>query len=776
MANHSAAAGPRNPLARYMHWLHTKWPAGTVEKLPEVNADGSTRVPGLYVVGDLTGIPLLKFSLDTGTKAVRTICEADDFEKARSAKDDGVRDLVIVGGGVSGFAAAKEAAQRGLDYVILEATEAFSTIVNFPRKKPIYTYPTEMEPAGELTVAADVKEALLDELREQTTAAGIEPQTATVSHIERDKNELKVVRDDGEPIRALRVIVAIGRSGNFRTLDVPGEELDKISNRLHDPAEFSGQDVLVVGGGDSALETAIALAEAGARVSLSYRKPEFSRPKPENIEKIEALAEKGSDDDAPPRDGAIKLLLGTDVTEIREDAVAIKRSKDESFEIKNDAVFLMIGREAPLDFFRKSSVPIAGEWTPTRLLSMSAFLLFCFWLYHWKTGKPIPLLGKIPGWLDPDPGVIFGALKNLGGPIADMIGNPATLLGTIAKSAAGATFWYSFLYSAVVVIFGVLRIRRRKTPYVKWQTISLMLIQVVPLFVIPEIVLPFLAANGAFDSGFGKSFADALFPGETWWRAYGLILAWPLMVANWFTAEPIWAWLIIGVVQTFVFIPALIYFWGKGAYCGWICSCGALAETLGDTHRHKMPHGPKWNRLNMTGQVILLVAVVLMVLRIFGWIAGSESWAAKGFDAVFDNQHSADYRWFVDILLAGVLGYGLYFWFSGRVWCRFACPLAALMHIYARFSRFRILADKKKCISCNVCTTVCHQGIDVMNFANKGQPMADPECVRCSACVQSCPTGVLQFGQVNPATGAEIRRDRLAASLVQLTENGRTID
>ena len=83
------------------------------------------------------------------------------------------------------------------------------------------------------------------------------------------------------------------------------------------------------------------------------------------------------------------------------------------------------------------------------------------------------------------------------------------------------------------------------------------------------------------------------------------------------------------------------------------------------------------------------------------------------------------------------------------------------------------MADKQKCISCNVCTSVCHQGIDIMNFANKGLPMEDPECVRCSACVSSCPTGVLAFGEVDPATGSELRRDRLPASLVQLSEPGR---
>ena len=118
----------------------------------------------------------------------------------------------------------------------------------------------------------------------------------------------------------------------------------------------------------------------------------------------------------------------------------------------------------------------------------------------------------------------------------------------------------------------------------------------------------------------------------------------------------------------------------------------------------------------------------------------------------------------IDLWLAGAIGYGLYFHFSGRVWCRFACPLAALMHIYARFSQFRIFPEKKKCISCNICTTVCHQGIDIMSFANKGQPMEDPECVRCSACVQSCPTGVLQFGRYDRQ--GEIVFDKLSASPV----------
>jgi polyferredoxin len=241
-------------------------------------------------------------------------------------------------------------------------------------------------------------------------------------------------------------------------------------------------------------------------------------------------------------------------------------------------------------------------------------------------------------------------------------------------------------------------------------------------------------------------------------------LAWPLNVYNVFTDQPLGWWLGIAFVQTCVLIPLLIYFWGKGAYCGWICSCGALAETLGDTQRAKMPHGRAWNRANAAGQAILAVAIAMLVWRIVGWTQPNDAAVNRLFPVAMDR-----YKWIVDVFLAGVVGYGLYFWFSGRVWCRFFCPLAALMHVYARFSRFRILADKKKCISCNVCTSVCHQGIDVMNFANKGLAMNDPQCVRCSACVESCPTGVLSFGQVDRA-GRVIATDRLVASAVQRTE------
>jgi thioredoxin reductase/ferredoxin len=787
-------------LRTYSRWLHTRWPAGVVERLPEVRYDGSTEVPGLYVTGDLTGVPLLKFAADGGTKAVRTIAADPAFAAGRTSP--GVLPLVIVGAGVSGMAAALEARKLGMPFVLLEAAEPFSTIVNFPKGKPIFTYPAGMRPEGELQVSAAVKEDLVDELRAQTLARGIVPRRSRVERVVRRDSFLELVLAGEPPLRARAVIAAIGRSGDFRRLGVPGEERGKVSNRLHDPKEFAGKQVLVVGGGDSALEAAVALAQGGAAVTLSYRGEEFSRPKEANVENLRALmadpaAEVAVETPSSERvttgsgawygpvrmKGSIALRMKSRVQSIGEADVSLRLADGTAETIANDAVFTMIGRDAPLEFFRRSGVKVAGEMGPKQWAAFAAFFLFCSFVYLWKAGGSVTRLFQDNGWF---PFNVPSLLAGLGQSIAAAAADPSTPLGTIAVSLADPGFYYALAYTLLVLVFGVRRIKRRRTPYVTAQTATLALIQLLPLFLLPYFILPLLGQSGVFDAGGGKAFADALFPevsyghGREYWRAFGLVLAWPLFVWNVFTAQPLWWWLGISLVQTFVLVPLIVWKWGKGAYCGWICSCGAMAETLGDTHRHKMPHGAGWNRANMLGQVILALALLLLLLRVAAW-AAEGTVAGRAVNGVFSGLFQGwelfgvelNYKHVVDLFLAGIVGYGAYFWFSGRVWCRFACPLAALMHIYARFSRFRIVPDKKKCISCSVCTTVCHQGIDVMNFANKGLPMEDPECVRCSACVQSCPTGVLQFGEVNRATGAVLRLDRLAASPVRMREEAR---
>src|SRR5205807_962792 len=173
-------------------------------------------------------------------------------------------------------------------------------------------------------------------------------------------------------------------------------------------------DVLVVGGGDSALETAIALGLAGARVTVSYRNKEFARPKPENIDKLRALEKDPEADvqlekpvservntavganmmpamgDSPgDRHGSVRLMLPSKLKEIREREVILEEGAGQVVSVPNDVVFAMIGREAPLDFFRRSGIPIRGEWRASTWAGFIAFFLFCFFVYNWKAGTSL---------------------------------------------------------------------------------------------------------------------------------------------------------------------------------------------------------------------------------------------------------------------------------------------------------------------------------------------------------------------------------------------------
>ena len=495
-------------LSRYSHWLHTQWPSGGVEPLPDIRSDGSCALPGVLVVGDLTGIPLLKFAVDTGARAVQKILAEPAFQ--RDSTQEGLLDLAIVGGGVAGFSAALEAERAGLDFRIIEAARSFSTIANFPRAKPIFTFPSEMEPEGQLTVSADLKESLFEELEQQRQEAGIEALIGTVERLSRKGEALEVHLKGGSTLLARRVILAIGRSGNYRTLGVPGEEGEKVYNRLHDARDFRDLDVLVVGGGDSAAETAIALARAEARVTLSYRKAHFTRPKPELVATLEGLAEAGR----------LHLAMESRVREIGPGQVSLE-TPEGSHTLPVDAVFPMLGREAPLDFFRRSGIPIRGEWRRSSVLGLLTFLLAMIFLFHWKASGSLNQLFQDREWF----------------PYGSFPGFEADSL--FSRTLGEPGFYYSTAYCLVVLVFGIRRIRRRKSPYVRLQTWTLIAIQWLPLFVLPYFLLPWAGETGLFDSGWGLALADSLFPtsdyaahGREYWRAVGFILAWPLFLWN----------------------------------------------------------------------------------------------------------------------------------------------------------------------------------------------------------------------------------------------------
>lgn len=798
-----------NLLTKYFNWLQKDVPVGEVEKYPEINENGETSVKGIFIIGDLTGIPLLKLAAESGKKIIEQFSSDSEFQKQRQLNTDkNIYDVLIVGAGPAGISAGIEAMKNDYTFEILESAKKFNTIVNFPKGKPIIAAPDDYQQQSDLKINDGVKESLLDELNNQIKNIGLPiKEGVMVQKIEKEDNHFKIITSEGD-YKALRVILAIGKSGNARMLNVPGEELPKVYNRLIDPNDAKNEDVLVVGGGDSALETAIAVSHCAKSVTISYRKPSFARPKEQNERKLNELVQTGK----------INLLLETNVKEIKENSVVLLDKEKKEIEIPNSMVFTMIGKELPTDFFKRSNIKMEGELSLTAKLQFALLILFAGVLYFGKSSADYfeKFFGKLDSWSSVFsnlfstefwlkfislPAIIlsnifndtkvwsftkyFNAFVAYFSLIAFVIlgiyllykfikdyfpqirfdwktfkyfyfitvgiffavvffGGRYFGLEFLGKSQA---FWYTGLYSLTILLFGLRRMKMKPTRYIKYQTWTLILIQAFPLFLFPEFIFPYLGEIGALGGSNGFIMTQ-VFPNGSYWHSYGFILAWPLFMPNLYASNITTFWLVFSLLQTFVFIPYIVYRWGKGAYCGWICSCGALAETLGDEYRTLAPHGPKAKKWENFGQWALLSAFIITGLKLISVL--------YDFNIPIINEkvsYTSDflhifYYLGIDVIFAGVLGVGVYFFLSGRVWCRFGCPLAAWMHIVSRFSRYRIFSDKKKCISCNICTKVCHMGIDVMNYANKGIPMNDVECVRCSACVVNCPTEVLSFGSL----------------------------
>ena len=362
-------------ISKYFNWLQKDVPKGDVEKYPQIDSNGETSVKGIYIIGDLTGIPLLRLAAESGKKIIDQFKNDSEFQKLKSTNQDkDVFDLIIIGGGPAGIAAGIEASKNKLNYKILESAQKFNTIINFPKGKPIFAEPKEFTQASDLKINDGTKESLLDDLHNQILNVSLPiEENIMVDKIEKKGNHFEVTTKN-KNYKALRVLLAIGKSGNSRMLKVPGENLPKVYNRLFDPADAKGQKVLVVGGGDSALETAIATAEYADEVYISYRNPSFSRPKEGNVEKINKLDDEGK----------IKLLLETQVKEIKDDKVILIDKNKKEIEIENSMVFSMIGKELPLQFFKRSGIKMEGELSLTSKLQFLLLILVAGVIYFGK--------------------------------------------------------------------------------------------------------------------------------------------------------------------------------------------------------------------------------------------------------------------------------------------------------------------------------------------------------------------------------------------------------
>jgi thioredoxin reductase/NAD-dependent dihydropyrimidine dehydrogenase PreA subunit len=297
-----------------------------------------TTVPDIYIVGELGGLSLVRNAVRQGREVIRNI----------SKGDGGALDVVIVGAGPSGLSAAAEAVARGLRFVVLEKEATLGgSLLHYPRRKMVLLQPVEVSAGVRLDRDEYAKERLLEIFEALVEQKSLDVRFGEpVESIARE-GDLFVVRSARSEHRARSVILALGRRGTPRRLEVPGEELPKVLYRLMDAEGYRDQQLLVVGGGDSAVEAAIGLAlQPGNIVTLSYRREKLVRVKKKNEDAFARLV----------ANGRIRTLFNSQPVRIEEDRVVLRVGDGELHELRNDYVFVFAGGVPPFDLLKKCGI------------------------------------------------------------------------------------------------------------------------------------------------------------------------------------------------------------------------------------------------------------------------------------------------------------------------------------------------------------------------------------------------------------------------------------
>ncbi len=312
---------------------------GRNANLPVLSESYETSVQNVFIVGELGGVGLIKNAVRQGVKAIDAIAK-------RPIKTNGIYDVAIVGAGPAGMAAGLRAKEHGMKYVILEQGDFGGAILHYPRQKIVMTSPLEIPLWGKFRRTEISKEELLETWRKilDKTKLTVNAQEK-VTQVRRENGRFSL-QSPNRTYHARHVVLALGRRGIPRKLGVPGEDLGKVMYRMIEPETFRGSDVLVVGGGDSAVEAAIGLVtQTSTRATLSYRKEEFSRIKERNASRIKELAGKK----------ALQVIFNSEVKSIAQDRVELQTSGAEQ-SLKNDFVFIFAGGEMPFEFLKNIGI------------------------------------------------------------------------------------------------------------------------------------------------------------------------------------------------------------------------------------------------------------------------------------------------------------------------------------------------------------------------------------------------------------------------------------
>lgn len=322
-------------------------------EVPEVDADFQSNVPGVYIVGELGGRGLIKNAINEGRVAIEAVMRETRPGAHRGVADD-LYDVAIVGSGPAGLSAGLEAHRAGLRYVILEQGTPADTIRKYPRHKLLLAEPVSVPLYGDLWIADASKESLIQVWEAIISNTGLVIRTGhRVEDVVREGESFRVRTSQGD-YRARRVVLAIGRRGTPRRLGAPGEDLAKVVYDIVEMDAFAGRRVLVVGGGDSAVESALGLSnQKGTVVHLAYRGREFSRVKDRNRVKL----------DEATAAGRVTLLLETEVLRILDEEVVLAVGGRETT-LPNDNVIIRIGGEPPSSFLERAGVRVVQKDLP----------------------------------------------------------------------------------------------------------------------------------------------------------------------------------------------------------------------------------------------------------------------------------------------------------------------------------------------------------------------------------------------------------------------------
>ena len=314
--------------------------------IPQVDDKFETNVKGIYIAGELGGMGLIRNAIEQGKTAIKALTAT----LPKNSKNQ--YQVIIVGAGPAGIGATLAAKQLKLKYLTLDQDSLGGTVFQYPRGKIVMTQPVELPLAGKMHFKETTKEALLEYWQDVEKKSGIAINyNEIVANVENTGNGFTVKTNRGSYLSD-KVLLSIGRRGRPRKLDIPGEELPKVVYQMIDPEQYINQKVMIVGGGDSALEAALAIADVtGSEVSLSYRSESFSRGKAKNRDRIDAYS----------REGKINLYLPSTLTKIDETQVTLDL-KGKITVLANDAIIINAGGILPAGFLKKIGIQVDTKY------------------------------------------------------------------------------------------------------------------------------------------------------------------------------------------------------------------------------------------------------------------------------------------------------------------------------------------------------------------------------------------------------------------------------